>query len=356
MINIFSFFAGTGLLDLGFEDAGFNIVHVDEMNSAFLKCYRFARKNRFYTPCYGWSNDDIQLYLDDDYWHNKFPLKTNCDLIGFLGGPPCPDFSIAGRNAGVSGKNGKLTDVYMQLIIKRQPDFFVFENVKGLYNTKKHREYYDSMKEQLTAANFIVFDSLENALWYGVPQDRKRLFLIGFNRNKFGTDLTYNFGHNRVFNDEEINEIEWPTESPFREGSKLKCPPKIIKKLTIEYWFEKNRVLQHPNGKEYFKPHNLEKFYSIPEGHSQGKSFKRLHRWKFSPTAAYGNNEVHLHPYFARRLSVAEVMAIQSLPTEFRLPEDISLSSKFKMIANGVPYLLSLGIAQELKKWLEYHI
>lgn len=356
MLNIFSFFAGTGLLDLGFEDVGFNIVYVDEMNPVFLECYKYARLNRHYTPSYGWASDDIQLYLDDNCWRKKFPLKKDCDLIGFLGGPPCPDFSVAGRNAGIDGKNGKLTDVYMQLIIKRQPDFFVFENVKGLYNTKKHRDYYNSMKRQLTAANFIVFDTIENALWYGVPQDRERLFLIGFNRRRFGNDLTYTFGNNRVFNADKIEQIKWPTESPFHEGSRLKCPSNIIKELTIEYWFEKNRVLKHPNGKEYFKPHNLEKFYSIPEGHSQGKSFKRLHRWRFSPTAAYGNNEVHLHPYFARRLSVAEVMAIQSLPTEFQLPENISLSSKFKMIANGVPYLLSLGIAQELKKWLECHI
>ena len=79
---------------------------------------------------------------------------------------------------------------------------------------------------------------------------------------------------------------------------------------------------------------------------------KRIHRWRYSPTAAYGNNEVHLHPYKARRMSVAETLAIQSLPKKFALPPDISLSSKFKTIGNGVPYVAALGIAKTLKKFL----
>ena len=71
-----------------------------------------------------------------------------------------------------------------------------------------------------------------------------------------------------------------------------------------------------------------------------------------TPTACYGNNEVHLHPYKVRRLSVAEAMAIQSLPREFVLPRKMSLSSKFKTIGNGVPYLLSQAIAVTLYDFL----
>ena len=96
----------------------------------------------------------------------------------------------------------------------------------------------------------------------------------------------------------------------------------------------------------------MEKYITIPEGESRGKSFKRLHRWRYSPTAAYGNNEVHLHPYLPRRISVAVALAIQSLPEWFELPQNISLPSKFKMVGNGVPYLLSYGIASELYEWI----
>ena len=64
-----------------------------------------------------------------------------------------------------------------------------------------------------------------------------------------------------------------------------------------------------------------------------------MHRWRYSPTAAYGNNEVHIHPYKPRRISVAEALAIQSLPAIFELPETMTLSDMFKSIGNGVPFL-----------------
>ena len=89
------------------------------------------------------------------------------------------------------------------------------------------------------------------------------------------------------------------------------------------------------------------------EGDDSKKCYKRLHRWRYSPTAAYGNNEVHLHPYKARRLSVAETLAIQSLPKSFALPPDVSLSAKFKTIGNGVPYLLAKGVAEAVRTFLE---
>ena len=79
---------------------------------------------------------------------------------------------------------------------------------------------------------------------------------------------------------------------------------------------------------------------TIEEGDVSRKSFKRLHRWRYSPTAAYGNNEVHLHPYKVRRLSIAEVLAIQSVPPEFELPSNMSLTDMFKTVGNGVPVLM----------------
>ncbi len=97
----------------------------------------------------------------------------------------------------------------------------------------------------------------------------------------------------------------------------------------------------------------LAKFLVIPEGDDSKKSYKRLHRWRPSPTAAYGNNEVHLHPFKARRLSVAEALAIQSLPKEFVLPPDITLSNAFKTVGNGVPFEASKGIAETILDFLE---
>lgn len=354
-IDIYSFFSGLGFLDLGFEDAGFDIVFVNEVNERFLNAYKYARRNRRHTPRYGYSHEDIRIYLLDDKWKESFPeynIVDNNKIIGFIGGPPCPDFSIAGKNSGEYGKNGQLTSVYADLVIKRKPDFFVLENVKGLYKTKKHKKFYDRLKRKLYKNGYSLFDSVENALCYGVPQYRDRLILIGLKRKRFGSHLIYNIGKNKIIPFEDIVNIKWPTTSPYIENSKLAMPNNIIEKLSVQYWFNKNHVLNHPNSNDVFTIQNIKKYTTIPEGETRGKSFKRLHRWRYSPTAAYGNNEVHLHPYLPRRISVAEALAIQSLPEWFELPHKLPLSDKFKMVGNGVPYLLSYGIACELFEWI----
>lgn len=105
---------------------------------------------------------------------------------------------------------------------------------------------------------------------------------------------------------------------------------------------------------KFFIPRNgLQKFMEISEGDDKKKSYKRLHRWRYSPTAAYGNNEVHLHPYKSRRISAAEALAIQSLPKEYTIPNDITLTNMFKAIGNGVPYLAAKGIALNIYDYIK---
>lgn len=354
-IEIYSFFAGVGFLDLGFEDAGFNIVFVDEYNERFLQAYQYARKNNNHTPVLGYSHEDISIFLSDEKWKNTFPKYWNREdkLIGFIGGPPCPDFSVAGKNEGENGENGHLTSVYVDLIIKRKPDFFVLENVKGLCMTKKHKEFYERLKRKIYRYGYSLFDSVENSLCYGVPQYRDRLILVGFKREKFGKRINYKIGSKHIYSLGKIKAMNWPKTTPYIQNSYLDIPENINKKLTVQYWFEKNHVNNHPNAHDVFSVKKEMRYTSIPEGECRGKSFKRLHRWRYSPTAAYGNNEVHLHPYLPRRISVAEALAIQSLPEWFELPQDIPLSSKFKMVGNGVPYLLALGVAKELYEWID---
>lgn len=349
-IEIYSFFSGLGLLDLGFDKAGFNIVFINEYNQVFLQAYQYARRNSKHASAYGYSSNDVRDYLDDDVWEKSFPRYNDRakKLIGFIGGPPCPDFSIAGKNEGKNGKNGQLTSVYVNLIAKRQPDFFVFENVKGLYCTQKHREFYEKIKRKLYRQGYSLFDSIENALEYGVPQNRDRLILVGFRRKTFGNRIEFKFDKNKKYKLEDIRKISWPITSQFQEGVTTKAPDNIIEDLTIEYWFKKNNVDNHVNGKDFFSVRKKNKFFEIQEGDLKGKSFKRLHRWRFSPTAAYGNNEVHLHPYLPRRISVAEALAIQSVPKTFEIDPDIPLSAKFKMVGNGVPFLLAEGIAKDI--------
>lgn len=349
-VQIYSFFSGVGFLDLGFQNAGFDIAFVDEFDERFLQAYQYARRNDPHIPQYGYSHADVREYLKDDVWNRTFPnyRQDKGILVGFIGGPPCPDFSIAGKNEGKDGKNGQLTSIYTELIIRRKPDFFLLENVKGLYKTQKHRDFYESIKRRLRRAGYRLFDSVENALEYGVPQYRERLFLVGFATRRFGHNVKCNLSAHKLSELQDILDAPWPTTSTFSVGSMMDCPANIPVNLTVEHWFKNNEVTAHPNAQDVFgtKAHN--KFNTICEGATAGKSFKRLHRWRYAPTSAYGNNEVHLHPYEARRISVAEAMAIQSAPADFSLPADIPLSAKFKMVGNAVPVLLAQGIASSI--------
>ena len=82
-----------------------------------------------------------------------------------------------------------------------------------------------------------------------------------------------------------------------------------------------------PNGQDMFNPYS-EKFHIIDEGDVSGKSFKRLHRYRYSPTVWYGNNEVHLHPWKPRRLSVREALRIQTVPDGYVMPTTSTLTDK----------------------------
>ncbi len=364
-INIYSFFSGAGFLDLGFEKEGYNIVFVNEYNKSFMEAYQYSRqKMKMQPPAHGYYCGDINDLLRGKLKKTLTEYISNekkKGLVGFIGGPPCPDFSVAGKNEGITGSYGKLTIIYKRAILLYEPDFFVFENVKGLWSTKKHKEEYNKIKKSLARKGYIFVQKLVNSLEYGVPQERERIILFGIkytllspDRKKSKTILKQDFdwGNIREYSSDLISRCNWPTISPFSEDNYIAPPDNIFEELTVEYWFEKNDVNNHPNGINYFAPRSTIRFETIAEGDVSKKSFKRLHRWRFSPTAAYGNNEVHLHPYKKRRISVAEALAIQSLPKEYELPQSMTKSEMFKTIGNGVPYLLSCGLASGIKRFI----
>lgn len=359
--GIFSFFAGAGFLDLGFEHSDFEVVYVNEYHKPFLDAYKHSRKVLgIKEPRYGYDGEDIKELLTPrkkaGLREKMIEARNTYDVIGFIGGPPCPDFSVGGKNRGREGSNGILSSVYVDIVIKQQPDFFLFENVKGLWSTKRHREYYDELKKKLNKAGYILTDSLINSIEYGAPQDRNRVILLGFHKNylKHKTGSFEFPWHIGKVHERSVLKKDWPGTDIFRANFKSKKPKQVIdEQLTINFWFEKNQVETHPNANDYFTPRAaLSKFETIPEGDVHKKSYKRLHRWRYSPTAAYGNNEVHIHPFEARRISAAEALAIQSLPRDYELPREMTLSDKFKAVGNGVPYLAAKGVAQAINHFL----
>lgn len=366
--GIFSFFTGAGFLDLGFEDAGFVPMMANEIDKNFSRVYLYAHEQmKRPLPRFGLQTGDVCIYLENEKKKRELrkrirEAKKECSLVGFVGGPPCPDFSVAGKQAGSTGKHGRLSQVYIDLICENKPDFFVFENVKGLWQTAKHRAFFDGIVKQTQQAGYAIDYRLINALEYGAAQDRERIILIGIKKSLCrgridkanGRIIDFPWGDFIRYPMNEIHAVNWPTTAPFAEDAIRDIPPGIPRELTVQDWFTRNDVEHHPNANDYFIPRaGLIKMQTFAEGDDSRKCYKRIHRWRYSPTAAYGNNEVHLHPYKARRMSVAETLAIQSLPKEFVLPPDIPLSAKFKTIGNGVPYVAAKGIADTLKAFLK---
>lgn len=367
-ISILSFFAGAGFLDLGFEKNGAECKFVNEYEPAFLRAHKYAREQMgVELPTHGYDGQSAEEFLEPYkrslIQHIVSTSRSQGEIVGFIAGPPCPDFSTAGRNRGGSGEKGRLSAVYMELIKEHRPDFFLFENVKGLWKTARHKAFYDELRNDIEKSGYYVTDRLLNALEFGAPQNRDRIILLGFNKQSMANlgisvsetedGIDFPWDSHKLFDKSSIMALPWPDTDAFEEGLDRPMPEGILSALAIESWFRRNDVYNHPNSSHSFKPKQaLRRFETIGEGNTHGKSFKRLHRWRFSPTCAYGNNEVHIHPYYPRRISAAEGLAIQSLPKEFCFPADLTLSQMFKIIGNGVPFLLADGIAKSISDFL----
>ncbi len=373
-IPVLSFFTGAGLLDIGMHKAGFDVIWRNEYHLPFVEGFQFGFSELFDAkaedfPVCTKSISEITPYSIRNEAFNGKLWKSE---FGMVGGPPCPDFSVAGSNRGQEGDNGKLTGVFFDQIMGLLPTFFVFENVKGILSNNKNRSY---LIEQIRkASKHYVFDiSLINALNLGVPQDRERVIVIGFHksyltdvldrsdlnsliernarvlnegldRKKFKEHNWFNWPHSEKFSSAKTS-FDWPTTNPFGESSRK--PKNIPLELCVGGYLKGLSNLK--NQKEFFNPKS-DKFMIVDEGDVSKKSFKRLHRWRYSPTAAYGNNEVHLHPSLPRRLSVREAMKIQTIPDGYALPRSMTLSNKFKTIGNGVPVKMASLIAQEISE------
>ena len=279
------------------------------------------------------------------------------ECFGVIGGPPCPDFSSGGKHRGHEGDRGKLSQTYIDMVCSLRPSFFLMENVPGLIRHRKHRSFFESLRAQAHAAGYVTDFTVLDALCFGAPQERKRVFLVGVSHKTWrkvspnsklpSTDGWFPFPKSKFVN--PLN-YPWPEASKF--GKKPIRPEGIPEDLmTINWLKDVGSESGVPNSDEFFVPYS-DKFQTVQEGDDSGKSFKRLHRFKYSPTACYGNNEVHLHPWEPRRLSVREALRIQTVTDGYILPANKPLSAKFKMIANGVPVVLARAIANSLSEFL----
>ncbi|PKN79204.1 MAG: DNA (cytosine-5-)-methyltransferase [Candidatus Cloacimonetes bacterium HGW-Cloacimonetes-1] len=383
-IKLLSFFTGAGFLDLGFIESGFDIIWHNEYHKPFVRIYEYGMKSMGFVgrKCRIQNTSSIVDVGASQISLEAFGMKSIPEIFGVIGGPPCPDFSVGGKNRGGTGNNGQLLKVYLERIAGLKPTFFLLENVPGLVKTHKHRQYLIDSLLPLSSHYAIDFKIL-NALDFGVPQDRERVFIIGFEMNwlKLNQSILYNryctspfqdlahsaieykdikndnlhwypWPENLLFKNKRTS-VSWP-DKPVPKGS-VPIKPNAPSELMVYTYICDENLKNLPNSKDYFTPKS-KKFTELLEGDVSKKSFKKLHRYRYSPAAAYGNNEVHLHCCLPRRLSVREALRIQSIPDNYIMPDEITLTDKFKAVGNGVPAKLAKAVAESLKLTLTRRI
>jgi DNA (cytosine-5)-methyltransferase 1 len=379
IFDILSLFTGGGFLDIGFFNNGFQVKEAVEIEKAFIYGHNTGLKNYFQHSDNSYIKNKLvvnklierQVDASNEEEINRLGIEHH-NITGIVGGPPCQDYSTGGKNAGATGNRGKLIFSYYKIVEQVMPQFIFFENVTGLVNTKVHKEEgFDLLLSKLKELGYEIWYDILNSLEYGLPQDRPRVVLVGFRRDvvkslmdagymleKDNKKLKNKIGENVIFRWPTLKYInpkkqEWPAKwafgSPIRQ-KELNSLPEKYDELMIAKAFE-GLTDDTPNQNEHFKPKSA-RFKSIEEGDTNRKSFKRLHRFRYSPTVAYGNNEVHLHPTEPRRLTVREALRLQTVPDTYILPHDMTLTAKFKMISNGVPTKKAELIAREIRRTL----
>lgn len=362
-VPILSFFSGGGFMDMGFEKAGFEIVWTNEFDGTFAKLHaagitswRKSQGNGIKAEIF--NTKSITEISSKEIIEEAFP-DGKPDHFGMIGGPPCQDFSMNGSLKGFEGERGKLTIVFFDRILELSPTFFIMENVTGLTKRKDTKEFLRSLLKRVEEEYYIDYKKL-NSLDFGVPQHRERMFFVGFRKDLIenGSVQLDPFGRWFPF---PVNEkyqnaatrYNWGKQVPF--GESLVKPQDVPLELCVESCLvPDNKITATPNANEFFNLYITEtNLRAIDEGETNRPSFKRLHRFKYSPTTCYGNNEVHLHPYLHRRLSVREALRIQGVPDEYVLPKELPLSKKFKMIGNGVPVPLAEAVACAVKEFIK---
>lgn len=159
-MKIVDLFSGCGGLSLGFQKQGFDIVGAFEWWDAAIKCY----EENFSHPVFKTDLSDVDTAVEQI-------AKLNPDII--IGGPPCQDFSHAGKR--VEAGRAELTDCYAQIVNKIRPKCFVMENVDRARNSNA----YASARQVFKSAGYGLTEVVLDASLCGTPQKRKRFICFG---------------------------------------------------------------------------------------------------------------------------------------------------------------------------------
>jgi len=169
--NFVDLFAGVGGFRVALERLGGKCLGFSEINREATENYKLNFVD---------SNNDPEQELGDITKLNRLPFQ-NLDLI--VGGVPCQSWSVAGKMRGFEDARGKLWSDALRIIKQNQPKAFIFENVKGLIDPRNNENLNLIIRSFQGAGYILPKPSLLNSYDFGVPQNRDRIFIVGFRKD-----------------------------------------------------------------------------------------------------------------------------------------------------------------------------
>ncbi|MDO8873588.1 MAG: DNA cytosine methyltransferase [Methanoregula sp.] len=377
--GILDIFCGAGGLSLGFLLEGFDIVYSSDNNSRAIDTIE-TNHSKIHSQK---GEDDYHYTSVEDI--NKLTAtkikkifeERGYRVQGIIGGPPCQGFSVANRQTrNIDNPNNSLFEHYLRLIKTLNPDFIVFENVVG-FASMANGDYKKTVLDTLEKLKFVKGWKIIDAEWYGVPQTRRRVIIIGIKRSKIKTDYKKKIAF------PEKNNCSVPTVKNAFSGlpsikmgetrdiqsyhpGRMSNYAKSLQsspELNIESKNVYNHITTLSNDLvlkryKYLKPgqnwanlpdeliNNYEDKYRC---HSY--IYKRLEEDKPSITVSNFRKCMFIHPTEDRGLSVREAARLQSFPDWYEFKGELSYQQQ--QVACAVPPLMARSIAQQIKKMLK---
>ena len=323
-IPVVSLFCGPGGMDLGFRRVGFVPILAIDDNQSAVDSYNWNHAGQVATKA------DITELSTAEFVELVKRSSPGVVPRGVIGGPPCQSFSFGNVTKKRRDPRAKLGQEYARVLKALndafQLDFFVFENVLGL-KARRHKRRLNLIFRSLERAGFTLFEQELDASAFGVPQKRRRLFIIGVNSLKF-PDMKLRSPAGTVATPVTVREAlgHLPPPTFFRKNLRSRDIP-----LHPNHWAMNPKSAKFTTGQGF-----------------NGRSFKKLLWDKPSWTVAYGNREVHIHPTGTRRLSVFEAMLLQGFPKTYELRG--TLSDQITQVSDAVPPLLAAAVAKTIKQ------
>lgn len=352
-------FAGAGGLSLGFEQAGFDIaaaVEIDPIHCATHE-YNFPNTATICASVIDLTGDEIR----------RRAKLGKAEIAVVFGGAPCQGFSMIGKRA-LDDPRNQLVFHFVRLVSELQPKYFVFENVKGL-TLGKHAVFLDELIRALKDVGYDVLTPYQvlNAASFGVPQDRRRLFLIGARRGiTLPTYPLAQMGSVNVW--DAIGDL--PDADSFDGLNTSDCVTTKWNSKT-RYAMRMRGLANDPTNHGYDRQFardaltssrrtehtalSRSRFMATEHGKTEPIShFRKLPPDGLCNTLRAGTDSARgaftsprpIHPFLPRVITVREAARLHSYPDWFRFH-----STKwhgFRQIGNSVPPLLARAVASEI--------